>query len=122
MIKNERGSILPIMIAITFIVAYLLVMLATQIEVKAASYEHTRIYLKMNLLEREGLSQLEYFLETTEVADNFSEIWTLRDGATMTISGRKDEKIFAFSYQIVYNGHVYSRTLAINLENRTASD
>jgi len=113
MIKDERGSVLPIMIAITFVVAYLLVMLATQIEVKASSYERTRIYMKMNLLEREGLEKLEHFLEATEIKDDLLETWELRNGATMTIFGRKDGKNFAFSYRIVYNGLVYSRILSI---------
>jgi len=113
--RNEEGSILPMMIAITFVVAYLLVMLATQIEVKAASYERTRVYMKMNLLEREGLERLEDFLMSTDIEEYFSEIWTLRNGAMMTINGRKRENFFDFYYQIVYNGDIYMKRFSVHL-------
>lgn len=112
MMKNEKGSILPMMIAITFVVAYLLVTLATQIEVKVASYERTRIYMTMNILEQEGLERLEYFLATTNVEDYFSEVWSLQNGAVMSINGRKRDDSFDFYYQIVYNEHVYSQRLS----------
>ena len=57
MIMNEKGFALPLMIAITFVAAYLLLMLAAQLEVKVASYDRTRIYMVMNLIEREGLRE-----------------------------------------------------------------
>jgi len=123
LIKNEHGSILPIMIAITFVIAYLLVMLATQIEVKVASYERTRTYMTMNILEREGLERLEDFLATTEVNESFLETWILRNGAIMTIDGTIRGERFDFSYQIVYNGHVYSRNFSTNIVvNHTFSE
>lgn len=110
-LKSEKGVILVMMIALTFIVSYLLLRLAMQIEVRVASYERTRTYLTLNLLEQEGLHQLEVFLADMEVPENFSDIWFLRDGDKMLISGRKIENYFAFFYEIWYNGHVRARHL-----------
>jgi len=112
--KNEKGTILPMMIAITFIVAYLLVMLATQLEVRVASYARTRIYMTMNVLEQEGLDLLEDFLATTDIPDYFSETWSLRNGAIMTVNGIKREDSFDFYYQIVYNGNMYSQRFSVS--------
>ena len=114
--KNEDGFILPLMIAIIFIVAYLLLMLSTQIEVKVASYDRTRNYMVMSLLEREGLERLEYFLSTTDITYSFSDTWILRNGAEMIINVIKREYFFDFRYQIMYNGYVYSRNLSFCLE------
>lgn len=118
-VKSENGSILPLMIAIVFIVAYLLVMKSSQIELKAASYERTRIYMKMSLLEREGFLKLEDFLPTVSLNEEFSIDWELRDGALMSVNGLKNEKVFDFYYRIVYNGHVRSgnRSIANAVEN-----
>jgi len=110
-INNEKGFALPLMIAITFIAASLLLMLATQLEVKVASYDRTRNYMVMNLLEREGLEKLEHFLSTANMDSDFSDIWLLRESATMTVNATKVEGFFAFHYQIVYNGYVRSQKL-----------
>ena len=119
MVKTEEGFVLPLMIAITFVVAYLLLMLATQIEVKVASYDRTRTYMVMNLLEREGLEKLEDFLSTAEMDDDFSHTWVLRNGvgsAKITVNATKIEDFFAFYYQIIYNGYIHSRRLSFCLE------
>ena len=116
MMKNEEGFVLPLFIAITFVVAYLLLMLATQIEIKVSSYERTRNYMVMNLLEREGLEKLEYFLATGDMNDDFSHSWVLRNGAIMRINATRGEGIFVFYYQIVYNECVRSRNLSVFFE------
>ena len=113
MMRNETGSILPLMIAITFVVAYLLLMFATQIEVKVASYERTRSYMTMNLLEREGLARLEEILLTTGEIHSFSDTWILNQGAVMHVTITRREAFFDFSYQIMYNANVYSRNLSL---------
>ena len=114
--KNEEGFVLPLMIAITFVMAYLLLMLATQIEVKASSYERTRNYMVMNLLEHEGLGKLEYFLSTGDMTDDFSDTWILRNDAIMTVNMTKREEFFDFYYHIIYNGHVRSKNLLFCFE------
>ena len=101
--KNEEGFVLPLMIAITFVSAYLLMMLATQIEIRVASYERTRTYMKMNLLEHEGLMALEYFLSTTRPIEDFAETWMLRNRHEMLINGIKREEIFDFFSKLCYN-------------------
>ena len=114
--KNEKGSVLVLMIAVTFVVSYLLLMIATQIQVRVASYERTRTYLTLNLLEQEGLYQLEVFLADMEVLEDFSDIWFLRDGDKMLINGEKLGKYFAISYEIRYNEYVRARQLRFCLE------
>lgn len=114
--KNEEGFVLPLIIAIIFILAYLLLMLATQMEVKVASYERTRNYMVMNLLEREGLEKLENFLSTSNISDNFSDTWILRNNIEMKINITKREEFFDFYYQIMYNGYVHSRNLSFCFE------
>jgi len=116
--KNEKGFVIPIMIAITLVVAYLLLMLATQLEVKVASYERTRNHMVMSLLEQEGLERIESFLEEADRFDNFSSTWTLRRGAIMRISITKREGFFDFRYQILYNGHMRGGNLSFCLEER----
>jgi len=110
--KNENGFVLPLMIAITFVVAYLLLMLATQLEVKVASYERTRSQMVMESLEREGVARLESFLSIAELNNNFSDTWILRNGAEMILSVRKREDFFEISYKIRYNGYFHSRNLS----------
>jgi len=114
--KNEEGFVIPIMIAITFVVAYLLLMLATQLEVKVASYERTRNYMVMSLLEQEGLERIESFLGTADRFDNFTSTWTLSRGARMRINITKREGSFDFRYQILYNGHMRGRNFSFCLE------
>ena len=116
MMQNEKGFALPLMIAIVFVVAYLLLMLAAQLEVKVASYDRTRNYMVMNLLEHEGLDRLNYFLSTTDLDSDFSETWMLRKSAIMTINATKREDSFAFHYQIVYNGNIRLRKLFFSFE------
>jgi len=113
--KNEKGSVLPLMIAITFVAAYLLVVLATQLEVRVASYGRTRTYMTMTLLEMEGLERLESFLQTAEITGSFSDTWTLRDNALMIINGHIRQEFFDFYYQIRYNGYVRSGNVSIPL-------
>ena len=116
MIKNEKGFALPLMIAITFVAAYLLLMLAIGLVIKVASYDRTRTYMGMNLLEREGLSKLESFLSTVDMNANISNTWLLRDGAIMTVNATKREDIFAFHYQIVYNRYIRLQKLTFYFE------
>lgn len=113
MMDNEKGSVLPLMVAITFVVAYLLLMLATQLEVKVASYDRTRNYMVMDLLEREGIAKLEYFLSTAELDNNFSRTWGLSNGAEIKVNARKMEDLFDLSYQIRYNGYLRTRNLSV---------
>ena len=117
MMKNEKGFALPLMIAITFVAAYLLLMLATQLEVKVASYDRTRTYMVMNLLEREGLEKLEHFLLISDMDSDFSITWALRKNAIMTVNLTKKEDSFAFHYQIVYNRYIRLQKISFSLEN-----
>lgn len=121
MVKDEKGFVLPLMIAITFVMAYLLLMLATRLEVKVASYDRTRIYMTMNLLEREGLKRLEYFLSTASIDDDFSNTWSLRNNAKITVNATKGEEFFDFHYQIMYNGYVRTRRLLFCFEKGITS-
>lgn len=116
MLKNEKGFVLPLMIAMTFVASYLLLMLSTQVEVKVASYERTRNYMEMDLLEREGLKRLGSFLRMTDMNDTFSDTWVLRDGAIMTVNVTSVESSFDFHYRITYNGRVRSRNLSFCFE------
>ena len=116
MLRNERGFVLPLMLAITFMAASLLLMLSMQLEVKVASYERTRDYVQMNLLEQKGLDLLAEFLQTMDIDDSFSDTWTLRSGAIMRISATRVEETFDFYYQIMYNGHVRSKSFLFCFE------
>jgi len=116
-IKNERGLALPLMIAITFIAAYLLLMLATQLEIKVASYARTRTHLIMNLLELEGLEKIEHFLSTANIDSDFTKTFTLRNKDIITVNATKREYCFAFRYEIVYNGYKRSQKAVFCLEN-----
>ena len=115
-LKNEKGSVLVLMIAVVFVVAYLLLMMAMQIEVRVASYQRTRDYLTMNLLEQEGLSRLENFVAGMDVPIDFVDTWMLRNGAVMIINGEKIGNFFAFSYQIRYNGFIWARQIRFCFE------
>ena len=115
-LKNEEGSVLVVMIAVTFVVAYLLLMLASQIETKTASYERTRTYLTMNLLEEAGLRQLENFVAELDEITDFTATWFLRDRGQMTIIGEKVGNTFAISYEIRYNDNIRTRQLRFCLE------
>ena len=116
--KNEAGFVIPIMLAITFIVAYLLLTLGNRIEVKVASFERTRDYMVISLLEREGLERIESFLQTADRFETFTSTWTLSRGATMRVNIVKREGFFDFQYQILYNGHLRVRSLSFCLEER----
>ena len=116
MLKNEKGSVLVMMIAMTFIVGYLLLLLATQIETRVASYERTRTYLSLNVIEQEGLLQLEDFLSNMAEPENFTVLFYLRDGGKMWINGEKVGNSFAISYQIMYNSIIRARRLRFCLE------
>ena len=117
MVKNEKGFALPLMIAITFIAAYLLLMLAIQLEVKVASYDRTRTYMVMNLLEREGLEKLNHYLSATDIDSDFYTTWILRNNARITVNATKTEDFFAFHYQIVYNGYIRLQKILFSREN-----
>ena len=115
-LKSEKGSVLIMMIAVTFVVSYLLLMLARQIEVRVVSYERTRTYLTLNLLEQEGLRSLEIFIAEMAYPNDFTETWILRDGDKMLINGEKLGNYFAISYKIMYNEYVRARRLRFCLE------
>ena len=115
-IKNENGSVLVLMIAITFIISYLLLTLVTQIETRAASYQRTRTYLTMNLLEQEGLTKLEEFLSEMVVPNDFNKTITLRNNAQMIINAENSENFFTFYYQINYNRNIRTRRIQFCLE------
>jgi len=116
LLNNEKGSVLVMMIATTFALSYLLLMLAMQIQVRVASYERTRTYLTLNLLEQEGLRRLEDFLIEMEFIDDFIDTWFLRTGDKMLISGEKVGNYFAISYEVWYNEYVRARHLRFCLE------
>jgi len=114
MLNNEKGFALPLMIAITFVAAYLLLMLATQLEVKVASYDRTRSYMAVNLLEHEG--GLEHFLREVNIDSGFMSSGMLRNNVKKTVNATKLEDYFAFHYQIVYNGNMRLHTVTFYLE------
>jgi len=116
--KNEAGFVIPIMLAITFIVAYLLLMLGNRLEIKAASFERTRDYMVISLLEQEGLERIESFLQEADPFVTFTSTWTLSRGAIMRLNIAKREGFFDFRYQILYNGNVRIRNLSFCLEDR----
>ena len=112
MLENEKGFALPLMIAITFVVAYLLMMLATGLEIKVASYERTRSYLAMNILESERLAKLDHSLKDSD----FPIIGTLRKNVKKTAKATKLEEFFAFRHQIVYNDNIHLQRVIFYLE------
>jgi len=115
--KNEKGSILPMMIAIVFITSYLLLALATQIETRYASFARTRAYMTLNILELEGLEQLSIILDEMGEIEDFIKVISLRDGQMMSIIMSTDGNYFDFEYEIWYNGFVRSRNLSVSREN-----
>ena len=115
--KNEEGFILPAILGIILILATLLVMIASQIEVKSASYERTQNIWRLNLLEREGLLLLEERLQiraADENRDDFSETIPLRRGSTMNVEVNFSEESVEIAYRVVYNGFV--RVRRVNYE------
>jgi len=116
MLRDENGTMLPLMLAIVFVVSHLLLMMATQVEIRAIAYERTRNYMMMNLLEREALARIEDFLTTTDEFFDFSDRWILKNNAEMTINMIKREDFFDFHYQILYNGYQHLRNLSFCLE------
>jgi len=112
-LNNEKGFALPLMIAITFITAYLLLMLAKQLEIKVASYDRTRNYMAMNLLESKGL---QHPLREENIESSFSTIQRLRKNVKKTENATKLEDFFAFHYKIVYNDNIHLQKEIFYLE------
>jgi len=111
-LHNESGSILTMMIGITLVMAYLLLMLANQLEIKAASYERTRIYLTMNIIEESQTTRFEDILTTNQNGESFLENQILNDDAIMSINEINREIFFDFSSHIMYNNNIYSRRIS----------
>jgi len=113
--KNEKGFILPAILSILLILATLLLMIASQIEVKSASYEQTQNFWRLSLLEREGLVLLEERLRVLTINENtadFSETIPLRHGSVMNVEASFSDEGMEIAYHVVYNGFV--RTGRIN--------
>jgi hypothetical protein len=119
MLKNEEGFILPLMLGIFLIIAALLMMLSSQLEVKVASYARTQDYLRMNVLEQEGLSVLEGLLLNIKVTDdmeNVSEFFSLSRGARIEVNISFLENSLEIDYQIVYNNFIRQRRLLYSFD------
>jgi len=115
MIMSERGFILPAILGIVLIVATLLLMVASQIEVKSSSYERTQNFWRLISLEREGLAQLENRLlnrTLNEESGNFSEMISLRDGGVMNVEVSFFNENLEIAYYVRYNG--FMRTGRVN--------
>lgn len=112
--KNEEGFILPLMLGIFLITAALLLTLSSQLEIKAASYSRTQDYLRMNVLEQEGLRILEEMLLNIEVSgdmENVSERFSLSRGAGFEVNINFLQNSLEIDYQIVYNYFIRERRL-----------
>lgn len=115
-IKDESGSVMVLMLAFTFVVSYLLLAMARQVETQANSFDRTRLYLQLNVLESEGLAKIESFLETKDAPVDIDETWQLRDLASIAVRGQKMEDYFAIFYKVMYNGNIRVRTILYCLE------
>jgi len=119
-IKNEKGFILPLMLGILLITAALLLMLSSQLETKAASYSRTQDYLRMNVLEQEGLKVLEEMLLGIEVSEGrarISERVPLSRGARLEVNISFLQNSLEIEYQIVYNYFRRARRLLYRLDS-----
>jgi len=115
--RNEKGFILPAILGIILIVSTLLLMMASQIEVKSTSYGRTQDFWRLNLLEREGLAMLESRLSSLEMNEDFngfSETISLRDGGVMNVEVSFSNGGMEIAYRVVYNRFV--RTGQINYD------
>lgn len=114
MLKNEDGFILPLMLGIFLVTATLLLMLSSQLEIKAASYLRTQDYLRLNILEQEGMMLLEEMLANIEMTDDMVPIYERfalgRSGVFEVNISFLQEKL-EINYQIVYNEFVRERRL-----------
>ena len=112
--RNEEGFILPLMLGILLVTATLLMTLSAQLEMKVASYARTQNYLRMNVLEREGLRQLEELLNNLEVSEQMAPVFeqiSLSRGAKIEININFFQNSLEIEYQIVYNNFVRQRSL-----------
>lgn len=120
MLKNEEGFILPLMLGIFLIVAALLLMLSSRLEVKVASYSRTQDYLRMNILEQEGLRVLERMLATMEISEAMEAVaghFFLSRGARIEINISFLQNSLEIDYQIVYNGFIRQRRLQYRFDH-----
>jgi hypothetical protein len=114
MLENEEGFILPLILGILLITAALLLMLSSQLEIKAASYSRTQDYLRMNILEQEGLRVLEGRLSNIEVSEDMENISAripLSSGARFELNINFLQNSLEIDYQIVYNDFIRERKL-----------
>lgn len=120
MLVNEEGFILPLMLGIFLITASLLLMLSSQLEVKAASYSRTQAYLRMNVLEQEGLKILEEMMSNIEVTDDMEQVnerFSLSRGAGFEVNINFLQNSLEINYQIVYNYFVRERELLYRFDD-----
>lgn len=114
MLKNETGFILPLMLGILLITATLILMLSSRLEMKVASYSRTQHYLRLNVLEQEGLNVLERMLLNIEVSEDMpriSEHFSLRRGARFEVNINFSQNNLEIAYRIVYNGFIRERSV-----------
>ena len=89
--KDERGFVLPLLLGILLIMSALILGLASQIEIKTASYGRVRTYLRLNVAEQTGRDYIYQLItnatENQSLHNRIGKLDTLRNGI--------------FSYEIV---------------------
>ena len=107
---REKGFILPLMLGIILITSSLLFMLSMRFEVKSRSYERSQNFLRLTLLEKEGMNLIGDVLSGLSSINDYNEIpeiLILRHDAEMQLElGVFDDRL-KIGYRIVYG--IYSR-------------
>ena len=114
MVRNEEGFTLPLMLGILLMTATLLLMLSAELEMKVVSYSRTQDYLRMNVLEQEGLRRIEQMLSGLEITDDqapISERFSLSRGARIEVNINFLQNSLEIDYQIVYNDFIRTRSV-----------
>ena len=115
---RENGFVLVMMVAILFVVSYLLLMMSAQIQSRVRSYEITVANMRLDILEKTGLREIESFLSTAEMTDESYMGWVLGNGAHMEVSIMKSDMELMISYRILHDGLSRQRQLRYCLQRQ----
>jgi len=122
LIYNEKGMVLPFMLAIALILSSLVLTISNRLETQMLSYEQRVNFQKINLLEKETiqiiLSQIED-PDFSPVGFESSDTITLKNGTIVTLNYRNGSATLEIKYNFSYNDYQSNGTINYNKRQQT---
>ena len=118
--KNEQGMILPLTLAISFIIALLLLHFAYRIENQVRTYELEQQHFILSILEKECLATIIDELSDFTPSNNMpSKKITLHNGTTAIFTYSNGYEKLDVTYKFLYNEYLGQGTVEYNKKQQT---